>query len=517
VTNVNREATLVASLHTAPASVGSDLRACCGRAAWLEIRADLTGDLDPDRLRDAFPGTLLYTLRSRAEGGAGDDSGEQRRKRLMHAAQRYDLVDLEAARDLDSETLSAVPASKRVISWRGAADQPELLGRIERMSATEARYYKLVTTPSMIGDELAPLAMLKALGRSDTIAFADGDGAHWTRLVAANLGAPIVFGEAARTASDGAPTVEELELDYGLPELPPIDDLFGIVGSRVGRSLSPRLHNAAFRALGARALFVRFPTHRFETFWNGIVRSPQLSEELPGIGIALRGLTVTSPFKEAAIAFAHESSDEVTRTRSTNVFLNRRAGWRAETTDPDGVLLTMSARGIDMSGKKAAVVGCGGSGRAVAAGLAKAGADVLLVNRGLERGLLANALLGLPFMRLADFCVKGFSIIVNATPVGQDGEAMPFQVDQLEPGAVVVDQVYGARPTPLMERTRSLGRVAADGREILFRQVARQFRLMNNRDMPLDPLRKILGMANGHPPMAEHQNATKARAAAELS
>ena len=87
------------------------------------------------------------------------------------------------------------------------------------------------------------------------------------------------------------------------------------------------------------------------------------------------------------------------------------------------------------------MVGCGGSGRAVAASLQLAGADVTLVNRGIERGRRAVQLLGMRFVPLVDFSVDGYSLIVNATPVGTAPGEMPFAVDRLDEQATVVDHV----------------------------------------------------------------------------
>src|SRR5688500_4327847 len=103
---------------------------------WLEVRADLTGDLDPKPLRKIFPGKLLYTLRSRAEGGGFEGSAERRKRRLLDAAKRYDFVDLEMARDLLPEVLKTVPPERRVISWHGpAAPLAALQSCFRRMAA----------------------------------------------------------------------------------------------------------------------------------------------------------------------------------------------------------------------------------------------------------------------------------------------------------------------------------------------------------------------------------------------
>src|SRR5262249_12156632 len=178
----------------------------------------------------------------------------------------------------------------------------------------------------------------------------------------------------------------------------------------------PQLHNAAYRALGFRALFVPWPTDSFDDFWTRVVEA----EEWRGLGISLNGVTVASPHKEAALRRAAVVSPMALRAGSSNVLVRCASGWKADTTDSDGVLPLLGGRGLGMARRRAAVVGCGGSGRAVAASLQIAGADVTLVNRGLERGRRAVQLLGLNFVPLNDFSVDGYSVVVNATPVGSE-------------------------------------------------------------------------------------------------
>src|SRR5690606_15390258 len=95
-------------------------------------------------------------------------------------------------------------------------------------------------------------------------------------------------------------------------------------------------------------------------------------------------------------------------------------------------------------GRRAAVFGCGGAGRAAALGLAQAGATVEFVHRGSERGLAAARTLSLPFVLTVDFDPGVPDLLVNATPLGHAvPDELPFPVDRLRPDAVVVDLVYG--------------------------------------------------------------------------
>ena len=89
-----------------------------------------------------------------------------------------------------------------------------------------------------------------------------------------------------------------------------------------------------------------------------------------------------------------------------------------------------------LAGRRVAVVGCGGSGRAIASALSRAGLEVVLANRGRPRGELASRQLGLPVLELAAFSPADFGLVVNATPVGRAGGDLPFACDRLAAGAV---------------------------------------------------------------------------------
>jgi 3-dehydroquinate dehydratase/shikimate dehydrogenase len=431
-------------------------------------------------------------LRSREEHGVFAGTATQRRQRLLKAAKYYDLIDLEGARDLTPELLEVIPPGKRLVSWRGAAtDCPMLMRRLEKFSETEARIYKLVSIGARPGDELAALSLLKLASRPNLIAYTTGKHCLWSRLVALHYGMPMIFGTIENQSDfPWEPTVSQLIEDYNLPQLTPLREIYGIVGDPVQHSLSPRLHNAAYRALGHPALFVPFPVESFRDFWNRVVEEGTLES----LGISMKGFTVAAPHKETALNEVAASSPMAQRSGSTNIFVRKNETWKADTTDPDGVIEGMSRRGIGLSGKKVAVVGCGGSGRAIAAALDQAGADVTLVNRGVERGLRAHRLLGLPFVPLSEFTVNGYSLIVNATPVGRNKPDLPFKLNGLSQDAVIVDLVYGAQTTPLIAAAQAQGRITIDGREVLYLQARRQFQLMTGQEMPADLGLKILGM-----------------------
>jgi 3-dehydroquinate dehydratase/shikimate dehydrogenase len=522
----SREVAMVGTLTAPPSWSGRELRALPASVRWLEVRADLVGDLDPVWLRSRFDGELLYTLRSRAHGGSFKGSPAERLLRLQAAAERYDLVDLEAEHDLAPELLATVPAGRRIVSWCGhASGTPELARRLEQMAAVPARLYRLAPAASTPQQALAPLELLKWLGRRDVTAFATGTAAIWSRLLAPFLGAPVVFGRVnaagGNPAQDGAGVLgaadpgaqgagatgladadgelplERLVADYGFPELPPPREMGALVGSARSsvRSLSPRLHNAAYRQLGLPALYLPFAVSDLPSFWREVVE-----EGLPALGLPLRGVTVTSPHKEAALALAGAASPFARLSAGANLLRplpdgsadgsGPGAAWLASTTDAVGAVEALASNGIATAGRRTAVIGCGGAGRAAAAGLLRAGAQVTLVNRGHERGHLAARLLGLPFVPLSKFSPEAFSLVVHATSIQGD---LPFAVRRLDHRAAILDLVYGTTPTPLAAAVRARRCTVVDGWEVLRVEVQRQFRLMTGRRMPDGLVGALLG------------------------
>lgn len=453
----------------------AEIREVPETVAWLQIRSDLIGDIPADWLRSYFPGKLMYTLRSLRAGGKFDRSPEERRRRLVSAARDYDLVELEADSDLSPGLLQAIPASKRMIAWRGEfCTATELHEHFLRLTEVPARYYSLITPANKIGDGVHPLLLLKTLRRKDLVAYCEGPAGLWSRLLSPGFGAPLLFGQLESHGSQ-EPDIEQLVADYGFPAIPPVRELYGMVGNRILHSPSPRLHNTAFRLLDQPALFLPFHADSFTDFWKDIIESGTLES----LGLPARGLVIVSPYKEAAVAVAGQCSSMVRKVGAGNVFVRRNGSWEANTTDPESIAAVRH-----MGPVRAAVIGCGGAGRAVAAALQQAGSDVTLVNRGLKRGAYAVDLLGLPFVPLSEFRACGFDLIVNATPVGKDNDGLPFVIDSLEKQTVVIDLAYGACATPLVAAARARGGSAIDGYDVLLTQVRKQFQLMTGLEMP---------------------------------
>src|SRR4029079_10363504 len=242
--------------------------------------------------------------------------------------------------------LQVIPAEKRLLSWYGGVnDLSQLNDRFGQLSSVPAAAYKIVTNAKNIAEEFLPLSLLKSLNRTDTIAFSNGPLGFWNRVVALHLGAPAIFGlVTGGSAADMEPSIDKLIADYGLPEVSPAKELFAIIGSPIFHSLSPRLHNASYRALNHAALFVPLRVDSFAEFWREFVTSRKLDE----FGMPINGMTVASPHKEEAVLTAKTVSGMLRQTEAANILVRNNGWWTADTTDPDVVY------GVSVKKKRAA-------------------------------------------------------------------------------------------------------------------------------------------------------------------
>jgi 3-dehydroquinate dehydratase/shikimate dehydrogenase len=459
----------------------------------IEVRSE-GRELDPAPIRRHFGGKLAYS-EGLASGDGRNGGGGDRLARLESAAAAYDFVDLEWPGDLSQRVLERVPPERRWISWKGAAaGAAGLAGLVETMRRVPAALFRL----SVDSGVTIPVAMqvLEGLGRADVTLFGSGCGEAWSRMLAPWLGAPVVFGTAGdgheegwgQPDAEGMLNLAQLVRQYGFPELPRLERLFGIVSRPGAWSLSPLLHNAAYRALGIPAVYLPFPTPSFCGFWSRAVESG-----LDRLGPRLTGATVTAPHKEEALSVARAVTPAAGQAGGANLLVRRDGGaWLADTTDSSGVLGALARASVNPRRWRVAVIGCGGAGRAAAAALAGAGARVTLVNRGAPRGSLAARLLRLPVVPLAGLDPSPFELIVHATPLCDE---VPFDPARMREGAVVLEMVYAGEPTPLVAAARARGLLTIDGWDVLMMEVRDQFRLMTGRALPVDLARELIEFA----------------------
>jgi shikimate dehydrogenase len=262
----------------------------------------------------------------------------------------------------------------------------------------------------------------------------------------------------------------------------PAGGRLGVLGWPVAHSRSPQMHRAAFAQLGLRGWsYQRLPV------------PPELFEEVVrALGPAgFHGANVTLPHKRAALELADAASERAREIGAANTLTFLPDGTiEAENTDAPGLL---AAIGGELAGRRALILGAGGTARAAAWALRGAGAQVSVWNRSGERARALAEALGVAAVDRPG----GGDLLVNATTVGMDQRSSLDEVlstlglssDVLGRYEQVVDFAYSRSPTVLLKAARQLGAMTVDGLDILVAQGGLSFELWTGRRAPLDAMR----------------------------
>jgi len=249
----------------------------------------------------------------------------------------------------------------------------------------------------------------------------------------------------------------------------------GVVGQPIAHSLSPVLHNAWLAAAGIDGVYVAFApkAEHFAAFVNG-----------QRGGGAIRGVNITVPFKEAALAAADEASARARLAGAANLLIFDPDGKvRADNTDGVGLLGAFEAQapGFDPAAGPVAVLGAGGAARGAVAALLLAGTpEVRVLNRTLSKAQDLAIDLGrkVTAASLADAGVAfaGVSAVINATAAGMaGGPGVDVPLAATPRDCVVMDMFYKPLETPFLAEAKALGRRTVDGLEMLVRQAEPSF------------------------------------------
>lgn len=263
-----------------------------------------------------------------------------------------------------------------------------------------------------------------------------------------------------------------------------------VIGDPARHSRSPAIHNAAFAATGIDWVFTAF-----EVPAGG---GEAALEAMRVLGLV--GLSVTMPLKAEVAAAADTRDDEVEVLEAANCIVPLDDGrLRAVNTDAGGFVSGLRAdAGLEPEGLRVALLGAGGAARAVAWGLAAAGAaDVAVINRTPSRAQAAvdaaNAAgeAGRPGRAGSMDDIAAADVVVNATSVGMGADAsIPCDPTLLRPGQVAVDLVYAPLETAWLAALRRQGVEAHNGLSMLAYQAAAAFELWTGVEAPVEVMRQ---------------------------
>ncbi len=251
-----------------------------------------------------------------------------------------------------------------------------------------------------------------------------------------------------------------------------------LIGFPVAHSLSPRMHNAALRAL------------QLDGEYRALAVAPeQLEVTLHDLVTQrYRGVNVTTPHKQAVTAFMHELSNAARAIGAVNTIVIDDVRLIGHNTDALGFMRGLEQAHFDPAQRSVLVLGAGGAARAAMYALKQAGAQVFIWNRTRARAEQLAHKFGAV---VCDDMNASVDLIVNTTSVGMTPhveESAITLADRLD-GTIVYDLVYNPRETKLLREARARGARTIGGIEMLIQQGAESFCLWTGRAAPLEIMR----------------------------
>jgi len=267
---------------------------------------------------------------------------------------------------------------------------------------------------------------------------------------------------------------------------------YAVVGDPIDHSLSPTIHNAAFRELGLDCTYIAYRIPKGELA-DGI-------EALKKIKIS--GFNVTIPHKIEMVKFLDRVSEDCSVIGATNTVSNDNGKLIGYNTDMDGFLAPFKKRNLNLKNSNILLIGAGGAARAITAGFAKEKAKkVTIANRTLQNanvlaqfahkiGIDANAMT----LDQVGESASEYDIIVNATSIGLNNEPSPISTKTINESSIVYDIVYKPINRDLIKQSKKNGAKIVYGYEMLLGQAALAFKIWHGVEAPYEVMKKsILG------------------------
>jgi len=466
---------------------------------------------------------VILTVRKAEDGGIFCGTEEKRRQLLIAAMESgAEYVDLE---DGTAAELPRRGTAKRLVSFHDFVGTPEDLDALyDRLAAQDADLVKIACMAQTPMDSLRMLDLVKRKrnAKFPVVGFCMGEMGKPSRILCQAFGSPFTY--CAPSAQDavapGMISWEEMRSLYRAEELTEETEVFGVIADPVGHSMSPLIHNSAFieNGLPDRVyLPLRIPPKDLDAFM----------EMAPKV-LKMRGLSVTIPHKEKVIPLLDSVDTSVKLIAACNTVLwdlngvsegtntdyqaamssfaetlsapgpHHVEGWTEPLDDPKtGEILAQP-----ILGKTAMILGSGGVGKALAIGLARRGAKLILTDIDLSRAqALAERLAQDGFETQAvDWAVRheqDADFLVNCTPIGMSPkvDASPWDPAHLHPAHVCFDAVYNPEETLFIRSAKEKGCATVNGLQMFVKQAGLQFERFTQTDPPLLRMRAVVKQA----------------------
>ncbi len=457
------------------------------RLDWLDSDAERARFLSWLRKGQPRKATFLATCRRREGGGEFAGSVERELYWLMQAraagCQWCDL-EVETMRKLSRQSVREYPVPPRVLlSVHDFKRTPDLARIIKSSAHNGVDALKIAAQSRSIHDSVRLLHMARS--SKNLVAVPMGEAGLPARILALREGSALVYAPVAEATAPGQVSLDEMKHLYRAHALTRRTRVYGVIGDPVGHSLSPLLHNTGFVTRGVDSVYLPFLVRQLGDFLAAV----------PEFG--LRGFSVTLPHKQAILKHLRECEPLAADIGAVNTVVVRSDGsLYGCNTDYVGVLRALEKKlekKLRIKGSRALIFGAGGSARAAAFALSRAGAFVgICARRKKAAKALARAVGGEVVPRRA-LRAEFFDAILNATPVGMHPHG---GISPLAPGElhcrVVMDLIYRPQRTQLLKLAAKKGIATISGVEMFLAQGIAQWEIWTQKRAPEAPMRRAV-------------------------
>jgi 3-dehydroquinate dehydratase/shikimate dehydrogenase len=358
---------------------------------------------------------------------------------------------------------------------------------MERIEAFAPEFAKVVSTAHTLADNLEVLRLIEdRSAETHVVGIAMGEEGLASRVLGLRAGAAFTFAapdEGAETAP-GQPTARIMRDLYRVEHLDHATRIFGVAGDPISHSLSPLMHNTAFRRENVDAVMLPLRVRALDDLLT-------LTRELP-----LSGVAITMPLKQQVLPHLANMDPLTARIGACNTLRTGADGkLYGFNTDVAGVVRPLEKR-MQLKGARILVVGAGGAARAAVFGLVAQGAEVLVTNRTHETAVALAKQAKAKAIKKEQLAKSHFDALINTTPCGMTGvkQALPIHENELN-AALVFDMVYTPLETPLLKLARERGIPTISGVEMFVQQGARQFEIWTGKPAPEAEMLHVVELA----------------------
>lgn len=431
-------------------------------ADLVELRLDTVADPSAAGALAGRKKPVIVTCRPKGQGGHFAGSEDERRAILSDAlALGADYVDIEW-RGSCADLIERTGGRRVVLSHHDFQGVPRDLDDIAHaMLASGAEVVKLAVMASRLGD----CVRLRAVGRhagAPMSLIAMGEAGLPSRVLAGWMGSCWTY--TGDGVAPGQLSERTMHDEFRFRRIGSRTGIYGVIGRPVAHSVSPAMHNAAFRATSLDAVYLPLAAADFNDF------------QAFAAAAGMAGVSVTAPFKVNAFESADECDAVTRRSQSVNTLRRDGSRWLGMNSDVPGFLAPLESA-MRLAGTRATILGAGGASRSVAIALASAGVRVSLSARREDQAHSVAALTGAQVAAWPPD-PAGWDLLVNATPVGTlpgiDASPLP-QNYPFNPRGLVYDLVYNPTVTRMLALAERAGCRTIGGLDMLVAQAQAQF------------------------------------------